>query len=46
MPLLAFLLGPEHAGHGVGLEWMPLASIVLPIVFLVLLLWLGSRNTV
>jgi hypothetical protein len=31
---------------GTGLEWMVIASLVVPAVFLVLVLWLGSRNTV
>ncbi len=46
MPLLALLLGPDTAGYGVGLEWMPVASVLVPLVLLVVLLWLGSRNTV
>lgn len=32
--------------HGVGLEWMPIASIVFPAVLLLVLIYLGSRNTV
>lgn len=31
---------------GTGLEWMVVASLVVPAVLLVLILWLGSRNTV
>lgn len=32
--------------HGVGLEWMPIASIVIPALLLVAIIYLGSRNTV
>ena len=39
-------LGPDHAGHGTGIEWMPVASVVLGIVTLITIIWLGSRNTV
>lgn len=46
MILFALLFGPEHGHGGVGLEWMPIASIVAPLVLLILLIWLGSRHTV
>ena len=42
---LLLALGPEHA-HGTGVEWMPVASVLLSIVALVAIIWLGSRNTV
>ena len=32
--------------HGVGLEWMPLLSFVLPALLLLLIFFLGSKNTV
>ncbi|MEP0548342.1 MAG: hypothetical protein ABJF88_15505 [Rhodothermales bacterium] len=32
--------------HGIGLEWMPIASILVPAVLLLVLIYLGSRNTV
>lgn len=32
--------------HGVGLEWMPIASILVPAVLILALIYLGSRNTV
>ncbi len=35
----------DYAG-GTGLEWMPLASVVIPAILLLLIIWLGSRNTV
>lgn len=31
---------------GLGVEWMPIAAILLPILILILIVWLGSRNTV
>ena len=46
MPALALLLAPTPEGYGVGLEWMPVASVVARIVLLVLVWWLGSRHTV
>jgi hypothetical protein len=39
-------LGPLPEGYGTGLEWMVVASVLVPFVLLLLLLWLGSRNTV
>lgn len=44
MPLL--FLAPTPEGYGVGLEWMPVASLVVPVVLLVIIWWLGSRHTV
>lgn len=32
--------------HGVGLEWMPIASLLIPALLLVIVIYLGSRNTV
>lgn len=32
--------------HGVGLEWMPIASIIVPALLLLAIILLGSRNTV
>lgn len=34
------------AAAGTGLEWMPIASFVVPAVLLVVLIWLGQRHTV
>lgn len=39
-------LGPKIEGYGTGLEWMPFASVLVPLVLLIVLIWLGSRNTV
>lgn len=44
--MLALLLGPTPEGYGVGLEWMPVASVVAAVVLLVVILWLGGRHTV
>jgi hypothetical protein len=32
--------------HGVGLEWMPIASLLVPALLIVVLIYFGSRNTV
>jgi hypothetical protein len=32
--------------HGVGLEWMPIASLIVPALLLVIVIYFGSRNTV
>lgn len=45
MTLLA-LLAPTLEGYGVGLEWMVYLAFLIPVVFLALVWWLGSRNTV
>jgi hypothetical protein len=31
---------------GTGLEWMTVASVVVPAVLIVVLVWLGTRKTV
>lgn len=46
MPALLLALAPKLEGYGTGLEWMPIVSFILPLVFLVLVWILGSRNTV
>lgn len=35
-----------QASAGTGLEWMVIAAILVPAVLLLLIIWLGSRNTV
>ena len=42
LPLLAPSVGTDLT----GLIWMPIASLILPIVFLLAVWYLGSRNTV
>jgi hypothetical protein len=32
--------------YGVGLEWLVIASLVVPALLLVVIIYLGSRNTV
>jgi hypothetical protein len=44
--MLALLLAPTPEGYGVGIEWMPVASILVPAVLLVAIWWYGSRNAV
>jgi hypothetical protein len=44
--MLVFALGPTPEGYGTGLEWMPVAAVLVPFVLLLVLLWIGSRNTV
>ncbi len=46
MPLLALLLAPTPEGYGTGLEWMPIASFLVPLVVLTVIWFLGSRNAV
>ena len=43
---LLTLLGPDVLDYGTGREWLPLAAFVVPAVFLIAIIWLGSRNTV
>jgi hypothetical protein len=35
----------RHAG-GTGLEWMTIASIVIPALLLIVLMYVGSKQTV
>ncbi|MEL6716064.1 MAG: hypothetical protein AAFP86_19945 [Planctomycetota bacterium] len=42
--LAALASSPD--GFGTGLEWMPIASVLVPLVFLAVIWVLGSRNTV
>lgn len=44
--MLALLLAPTPEGYGVGLEWLVYLSFILPVLFLAVVWWLGSRNTV
>ena len=44
--MTALLLAPSVGTDLTGLVWMPIASIILPILFLVAIWLLGSRNTV
>ncbi len=52
MLLLSFLLSalqpaaPAMESSATGLEWMVIASVVVPAVLIVALIWLGSRRTV
>jgi uncharacterized membrane protein YhdT len=44
--MTALLLAPSVGHDLTGLVWMPIAAILLPIVFLIVIWYLGSRNTV
>ncbi len=48
--MLALLLAQTAAGTaastGIGLEWMPIASVIIPAVLLIGIWWYGSRNAV
>ncbi len=44
--MLALLLAQSADSAGVGLEWMPIAAVIIPAVLLVAILWYGSRNAV
>lgn len=43
---LLVLLQAAEVPHGTGLEWMPIASIAIPVILLLAIILLGSRNTV
>lgn len=38
--------GQTHTSMPTGLEWMAIASIVVPAILLIVLIYLGSENTV
>jgi hypothetical protein len=42
----ALALGPMPEGFGTGVEWMVIASVVAPVIVLLLIAWYGSRNDV
>ena len=44
--MTALLLAATPEGYGVGIEWMPIASIVTPFVLLIAIWYFGSRNAV
>ena len=46
MTLLLAALAPTPEGFGTGIEWMPIASVILPLLLLAVIWFLGSRNTV
>ena len=45
-PMTALLLAPQVSTDLTGLVWMPIVAILLPILFLIVIWLLGSRNTV
>ena len=46
MPLFLALLAPTPEGYGTGLEFLPILSVILPILLLAAIWFFGSRNTV
>ena len=46
MPILLAALAPTPEGYGTGLEWLPVASFIVPLLLLAVIWFLGSRNTV
>ena len=48
MMLLAVLLLLKDPPYptGTGLEWLPSASVLVAVLFLVAVIWMGSRHTV
>ena len=44
--MTALFLAPSVGTDLTGVVWMPIVSVILPIVFLVVIWLLGSRNTV
>ncbi|MEL7363850.1 MAG: hypothetical protein AAFN13_17365 [Bacteroidota bacterium] len=45
LPALLLLKDPPYP-TGTGLEFLPIASVVLAVLFLVVVIWMGSRHTV
>ena len=44
--LLSLLMAPSVGTDLTGVVWMPIVSVILPILLLVVIWLLGSRNTV
>ena len=44
--MIALLLAPSVGTDLTGIIWMPIASFIVPILFLIVVWLLGSRNTV
>ncbi|CAN5633450.1 hypothetical protein BH23BAC4_BH23BAC4_10470 [soil metagenome] len=47
--LLLFALNPQSSSapqYGTGLEFMPVLSVILPVILLAVIMWYGSRNAV
>ena len=43
---LLLALQATDVPHGVGLEFLPILSFIIPAVLLLLIIFLGSKNTV
>ena len=46
LSLLPQATEPAYPSMPTGLEWMPIASVIVPAVLLAMLIYLGSKNTV
>jgi hypothetical protein len=48
MSLLALLpqAAESYPSMSTGLEWMPIASVIVPAVLLAVLIYMGTKNTV
>ena len=46
MTFLLAALAPTPEGYGTGLEWLPIASFIVPLVLLAVIWFLGSKRTV
>jgi len=47
--LLLFALNPQSSSapeYGTGLEFMPVLSVILPVILLAVIMWYGSRHAV
>ena len=44
--MIAFLQHVPAEATGTGLEWMPVASFLIPLVLLILIIWAGTKTTV
>ncbi|MEL6444038.1 MAG: hypothetical protein AAF089_07125 [Bacteroidota bacterium] len=45
LSVLLLLKDPPYP-TGTGLEWLPIASVLVAVLFLVAVIWMGSRHTV
>ena len=45
LSVLLLLKDPPYP-TGTGLEWLPIASVLVAVLFLIAVIWMGSRRTV
>ena len=46
LALLPQAADADYTSMATGLEWMPIASVIVPAVLLAVLVYLGGKNTV